>query len=555
MPRVPRVSRSDAIALIACVAAPIVLWLACWPFANVGVNDDFSYAFTAKTLAETGEFRLNGWSNAMLGPQAYWGTLFTRAFGFSHDVLRVSMLPIAVACALLCYAAHRVERVPPSWAALATLTLVGSPLMVPWSASFMTDVPGLLFTLAIVLLALLAMRRPTGARAIGLLAAGVVGGSIRQTNFVLAGVALLAVLITHRAKREAAWANGACLALLALATLVLVRWNAGLDYAIAEAPFDADLLWPAAKGIAGLAATLLLAIAPFSLAIFFRRQSRMLGLLVLWTLACYATGRWLGASPFVAGFWSPNTLTPRGLLDAGIDTPGPRPIAFGAISLAFAAAVVYASVLGLILIARRAATPVDRNATWLLLALAAAYSILLVPRAGYSVAFDRYLLVLMPIVTLLIARRLATRGRPFSWAWALLAVWSLVGVAITRDHFAELRARDRVAATLMDRGVPREAIVNGLTFDAWTQLAAEGHLNDVRIVRPEGAYRPGLDEERRLAIYWLLPRTPAIDPRWIVREPLAPDEAADAAAAEGYRTLLPFGTRTLIAVRVGPSKS
>ena len=59
---------------------------------------------TAQVFAQTGHFAYNGWTAPMLGWQAIWGALFIKVFGFSFTVVRLSILPIAMATVLLFHA-------------------------------------------------------------------------------------------------------------------------------------------------------------------------------------------------------------------------------------------------------------------------------------------------------------------------------------------------------------------------------------------------------------------------------------------------------------------
>src|SRR5256885_12336142 len=97
-----RTSRVDALLCALLVAACIV---ATWPICGVPFSDDFSYTKTALDFARSGQFHYNGWAAVMLGWQAVWGALFIKLLGFSFNVVRLSMLPFAMANA---YLFHRV---------------------------------------------------------------------------------------------------------------------------------------------------------------------------------------------------------------------------------------------------------------------------------------------------------------------------------------------------------------------------------------------------------------------------------------------------------------
>src|SRR5579875_1597907 len=84
------------------VLSLLVCMLIVRPWLQMGtIGDDVSYTRTAQLLAATGHVVYNGWATAMLGWQLYWGALFIKLFGFSFNVTRMSMLPIAMATAAL----------------------------------------------------------------------------------------------------------------------------------------------------------------------------------------------------------------------------------------------------------------------------------------------------------------------------------------------------------------------------------------------------------------------------------------------------------------------
>jgi 4-amino-4-deoxy-L-arabinose transferase-like glycosyltransferase len=122
------------------------------PRAESGINDEWSYALTARVLADTGHFVYNGWAAPMLGWQGYLGALFIKLFGFSFSILRWPIILVAMATAFLL---HRLlVRIGASeWnATVGTLAAVFSPLFMNMMCSFMTDM-GALFSIVLCLYA------------------------------------------------------------------------------------------------------------------------------------------------------------------------------------------------------------------------------------------------------------------------------------------------------------------------------------------------------------------------------------------------------------------
>ena len=554
----------NGLILIVAVAA---LWLACVPFANVPVNDDFSYAFTVKRLIETGRFTFNGWSTAMLGVQALWAVPFVKAFGMNNDALRLSVLPWSMACSILAYALHRRFGIAPIWSLFATLLLVASPLFTPWSASFMTDVPGLTLTLA-MLLTFVALRSAWSSKRVATLAItfavlGVLAGSVRQSAIPLAAVAYAFELWQRRRDRTrfvivlvVALACGACMA-------AMLKWASSQDYYLPEMRPGLSMM-PGALGnllrlfLDGLlyALPLLLALVPVALpAVRQRAIAFVLPVLVI-VLAM------LSHTPLLRAPWTGNTIMPTGLLEDWIDAPGHRPIVIGEpLRIALAALVAWMIGMAGIVVQRDAGRwwasfrrrwrsfDAKESALTGMLILALAYLCLLIPRAAYRLVFDRYLLVVIPIASIAICfgwRDRLNRTRPALAAWLVLGLFAVGGVAVTFDHFAELRARLAVAGLLEREGVPRTWMVNSIGFDAWSQLEVAGHLNDDRIIRPAGAYRPDPLKKEKSEVYWFLPQLPGVEPHWLVMNVRSPADVLPDDRMFRFRALLPPRQRVLV---------
>ncbi|HKO13800.1 MAG TPA: glycosyltransferase family 39 protein, partial [Acidobacteriaceae bacterium] len=169
--------------LLCALLVAACLWVA-WPVSNMGFLDDWSYAHIAKVFAANGHLIYDRWSTPMLGWQIVWGALFIKLFGFSFAILRVSMLPIAMATVFLFHQVLLRFGVTARNAVIGTLTLGLSPVFMPLADSFMTDIPGLLVILICIYFCQRAMESTRTRAAILwlVLAAGsnVLGGTVRQ---------------------------------------------------------------------------------------------------------------------------------------------------------------------------------------------------------------------------------------------------------------------------------------------------------------------------------------------------------------------------------------
>ena len=192
--------------ICACIVAACVLLT--YPVAEMGFQDDWSYIRTALEFARTGHFVYNGWATAMLGWIIPWSALFIKVFGFSFTLVRLSMLPVTMACVYLFHANLVRFGIRERNAVLGALTLGLSPIFLPMAASYMTDVAGLF----VIVLCLYLCQRAVVAqsdRAVVLwlccaAASNVVGGTVRQISWLGALVMVPSTAWLLRSRRGVA---------------------------------------------------------------------------------------------------------------------------------------------------------------------------------------------------------------------------------------------------------------------------------------------------------------------------------------------------------------
>lgn len=531
----------DTRAALLCACLVVFATLATLPFLEMGVNDDWSYSLTARDLAATGRLVYNGWATVLLGIQAYWAALWITLFGFSFTVVRLSTLPLAAGCAVLIYALCRQAALGPSLSVFGTLAVVLSPVFLPLAASFMTDVPGLFFLLLCLYgCARVLGENPSERGRLGWLAlaaaAGLLGGTTRQIVWVAALALLPYVAWRRRRDRQVVLASAGLWALSVAAILACILWFRAQPYALPERPTEGlDLFL---RGFPLSLATLL----PLVFTTVLLALPVLLGTATAWRSVgalglipiALVTLLWIGI-PFLAfgdgaiGPWLGNLVTRWGVFAAGEATIGTEPETLPLPVRILLSLAVYGLLAVLTLAAfqalrqRRAGTKGSADtlppAVPLLLVFVALYLPLLTPRAAQGVAFDRYLIPVLPVVAILALRRfqrtVGERTPPLGWA--LVGVFGLYGIAATHDYLAASRARLAAANALVAAGVPRTRILAGLEYDGGTEVAARGFVNDRRIENPPGVYQPpGQKPFPMETPYAFWQWTPSITPRYFV---------------------------------------
>jgi hypothetical protein len=95
--------REDHWALVGITAVVLLTALLAWGPVEIPVIDDWTYAWSVEYFLRTDELRMLEWSAHYPLAQILWGALFSRLFGFSFVVVRLSTLVLAWAGLLAFY--------------------------------------------------------------------------------------------------------------------------------------------------------------------------------------------------------------------------------------------------------------------------------------------------------------------------------------------------------------------------------------------------------------------------------------------------------------------
>lgn len=490
-----------ALALVLCVAAA-------YPILNMGMDDDWSYIWSARVLANTGHIVYDGYTTPMLGWQLYLGAFFIKLSGFSFTAVRASILFIAV-CTVVMIQRLLVRLGISEWnSAIATLTIALSPLFLLLSFSFMSDLPGL-FCLTLCLYgSVRAMQAQTDRAATAWLlfaaASSVIGGTARQIAWLGALVIVPSAAWWMR-RRHGLLVTAAIVWLFSVAAiLVCLNWFHHQPYSLPESmnsdPYNREAIIAAASGTVRsfLAACLLLSpvlIAFLAKYPFASRQARrratitgtLFLLAVLFLILRHRPVYWL--APFFQ-----NHVTATGGLPGTPPPPLPSSLRIALTLIAFTGLIAFALFLcnAFTLKTRALQTEIQLSSKALFTLLAPftlAYLFLLGTQENM---YERYLLplLLIALIPLLRLYQQKVADRLPAASLVVIAFLAAYGITTMHDLFAADRARVAAADRIRASGVPRTAIHAGYEYDGWTQLEIAGHVNDPRIRNPAGAFHP-----------------------------------------------------------------
>lgn len=555
--------------ICACVFA-VGLWAA-HPVAEMGFIDDWSYIKTAQVFAQTGHLVYNGWATAMLGWQVPWGALFIKLFGFSFTVVRLSILPVAMATIALFHAILVRFGVNPQNAVLGTLTFALSPIFMPLAASFMTEVPGMF---AIVLCLYLCQRAVAAGSSKATIvwlclavASNLVGGTARQIAWLGALVMVPSTGWLLR-KRHGVLLISALLWVISVGgVFTCMQWWNLQPYSVPESPFKNFEHRPASPTIVcfellGFALTLSLLVYPVLAAWLpqMRRLSRATLLRVALLTALFGVAQWITrwAFPWITDVIYDEFLAPG--LYANNLAPSLLPFWLRqAISLLiFATLLLFAEGLRIkvwpLVKQKRFQAASWEDILWLLGPFTLIYFAVLMPRLFHWVIFDRYLLPILPIAITCLLRvhqRWIAPTLP-AISTAMLAIVALISIGLTHDWFATNRAQLAAIAEVRASGVPGTEIQGGFAYDGWTQIKDGGYVNEPRMIVPVGAFHPDIRFSMPPAPcrYFWAPYTPAIHPKFTIIfrkvDCLAPSKYPPV----HYRTWLPPYNRTIVVQQI-----
>ena len=191
-----------------------------------------------------------------------------------------------------------------------------------------------------------------------------------------------------------------------------------------------------------------------------------------------------------------------------------------------------------------------REVLWITVPFTLAYLALVMHRAVFAFAYDRYFLPVLPLALLLLVRLYQERVAPElpRVCFATLTLFALAAVAMLHDTYADRRAEIAAGKRLMAAGIPRTAFYGGFEYDGWTQIEQMGWMNVIAMRWPDGVHM-----ERPIPRHMTVKPcgqvfahlVPSIQPRYGVSFDQIACNGPSEFTPQVYRTWLPPFTREL----------
>jgi len=562
---------SDRRNVLQCIVLFLLTVAATMPVYEMGFEDDWSYSHIAREFASTGHIVYNGWTAAMLLPQIFWSALFIKVFGFSFLIMRLSTITLVVALVPVLYYLFLESGLDASFAVFGTLLTVLSPLVLPMTATFLSDVPAFfLFALCFYCGVKSWKAHTTKACVVWgclIALAGAVSGLDRQIYWLAPLLFLPVVAWIRRRTRGAAIGLGLAWLFTLMVVAYFAKWFASKPFTLTEHTLHQWRTGPIRELLGnsfstvidlGLTAGLILlpalvAFVRLSLGAIPRMRIVLLVAGVVAVTVAVAPDHTLPAMGNIFTEFGIQTTWPMGtpptwtrLAVIGI----PYVVLGPAVRQLLTAATLLCVACCVIAIWKR------RNASWwnspaapalvLGIVFAAVWLPALLIRSVGTPAYDRYLIAFLPLASIPLLRfcQAHSGGRVSRWSWGLLTLFAVYGVATAHDAFARGRARLTAAQALAKAGIPRTEIMAGFEYDGWTQLDTAGYVNNWQMEKPAGVFHQVKCTAPPQAIQqWYLYLMPTIRPRYFVVISRKPGLVDGPTAPIGYTTWLPPARR------------
>ena len=523
---------------ILCAFAVLLCELIAHPIANMGICDDGAYIPMAQKLAATGHVVYNGWAAPLLLWQLYLAAAFIKLFGFSFTTVRMSTILTAMVTAFLLQRILVRSTITERNATIATLALVLSPLYLLLSATFMSDIFGLFAVVICLYGCLRALQSSTDNSTIAWLcfavATNALFGTSRQNSWLGILVMVPSALWLLRAQRRVFIAGAVATLAGVFFILACLHWLNHQPYLMPEHLLVHDFkVRPTAIRLIGAFLDMPLLLLPI-LALFFPqiRKSKTI-LIAIFSVLCLGY-LLLALYPTSLSASFPLEPTLGGWVDAsgvfsGIARKGDPP-AF--LHTGIRVLLTIASFTGLLcftttlLDSTKKPLQDDRprsQAPWKVLGVLLApftlvYILLLIPRAGSSGIYDRYLPTLLVVALLCLVRLYQDRIRPELGAAgaALVAIMALYGMACTHNTFALYRARLAIASELHAAGIDDTSVDSGWEYNIGVELQHANHINNASLILPANAYTPTPPPPAGACEMWMYDPVPHIHPLYAV---------------------------------------
>jgi hypothetical protein len=463
---------------------------------DIPIIDDWTYAWSVEHFQQTGELRVLDFSSNYPFAQILWGGAFTKLFGFSFSILRISTVVWGGLGLLAFFITLRTMSIEPFPSALATVALLFNPVFFVLWHSFMTDVPFVsTMNIAVLCYVLWMKRRSALWLCLGGIAA-TVAFLIRQIGAVFLVLPLSYLLLCRIAgeRRTLSWPQGIYLLVPFLGVSFVLWWiqhvHGATNMSLMKAGSFLSLLhvswwfssyawWTYFMGLIHALTTLGILLCPLALASLWGKSKGVL--LLASAIVGVVMGLYLwhaGEFPKILHYGDTLSVEELGASRTLISPWGgdlSRPIPAWATYALLSASLLSSIGLVAALIAQLRSWTLWPNKLGTILSVNSLLQFLLIETLWLY--YDRYYLPLLPglITLLMIGMRRTTSTQVVLIAGTLLC--GAIAISGTIDHFRFNGAVSQARTWLLHQHVAPSQIDAGYVLNGWWLYAHPENLS------------------------------------------------------------------------------
>jgi hypothetical protein len=181
----------------------IISYILVKPIGEYAIDDDWAYVKSLSHLHFEGRLKILDWNPMSLIGHLFWGILFTKLFGFSFTVTKISVVGVLLIECLTLAAFLRRFQVSLSCGLMAILTIFFNPLHFYHSFLYDTDIPAIAWQLLSLFFYLRALEKQKRGQSRDLILGSIFGSLaflVRQNGLLVVAAFFIYLLLWGREK-------------------------------------------------------------------------------------------------------------------------------------------------------------------------------------------------------------------------------------------------------------------------------------------------------------------------------------------------------------------
>jgi hypothetical protein len=496
----------------------ILLGVSLFSFENYPIDDDWSYIKAAETFHHTEKMQFTPWTAMSLVFQIWWGTCFTRLFGYSIEMLRLSTLAISFLGLIFIYLLLLELKHHWQISLWIVLLILFNPFSLPLNFTFFTDH---FFISLLFISTYFYYKAFKDKKDIYLLIASLAASFsilVRQHGILIPLSVLTYLLICERSSKTIIRRSLLTLVIPITTFIIFTYWLNFIHGPTAESIKQIDrivenlrkphlllikIVWRPFLILEFMGFCLLplsFSFLPKVKELFNRKHYFLLLLFCLAGTIFYLAFEHIG-------LYSTTDLWLNGFRFAYVSEYGYRDFLnilfffYRILDFLSVASIVYLIYL-MIKYRKSISEKFSLASPSFLILLIGIFQFLFLLTTAYK--FSRYYLILIPFfifVILEITRSIRINKKTFI---SLLTIYTLFSLAITQDVMNWNQLKWQVAKQLTDKGIPLQKISAGFAWDAWH--CCQYSLDHPYEIAPQKGDIP----------WWIEELIPVIDPQYLI---------------------------------------